>query len=72
MADQSITDVNTSELAQSTLCLLVQAMHDEISRHKWLESEKAGRDIGYHLARTDWMVRHYPKWLRHWRPGCLP
>jgi len=35
---------------------------DEISRHKWLESEKAGRDIGGNTAARDWMQRYYEHW----------
>jgi hypothetical protein len=29
----------------------------EILAHKWYESEKAGRDIGWERAATDWLVR---------------
>jgi hypothetical protein len=35
---------------------------DEILRHKWLESEKAGRDIGLPAALQDWSVKHYQPW----------
>lgn len=35
---------------------------DEILRHKWLESEKAGRDIGLPAAVQDWCVKHYRPW----------
>lgn len=37
----------------------------EIERHKWLESEKAGRDIGGNKAALDWMKRHYQLWKQH-------
>lgn len=37
---------------------------DEIARHKWLESEKAGGDIGGNRAARDWMARHYELWKR--------
>jgi hypothetical protein len=30
---------------------------EEVLKHKWIESEKAGRDVGYEFARLDWMVR---------------
>jgi hypothetical protein len=30
----------------------------EIEKHKWYESQKAGRDVGYEWAREDW-ARHY-------------
>jgi|SRR5579859_2898504 len=35
---------------------------EEILRHKWLESEKIGRDIGVLAAAHDWAVRYYPYW----------
>jgi hypothetical protein len=30
---------------------------EEIQRHKWIESEKAGRDLGQDAA-FDWICRH--------------
>ena len=36
----------------------------EIERHKWLESEKAGRDIGGNKAALDWLERHYELWKK--------
>lgn len=38
------------------------AERDEILRHKWLESEKAGQDIGFEAALLDWIRRHRCKW----------
>lgn len=38
---------------------------EEINRHKWIESEKAGRDIGFEMALTDWVLKHRAAWLRH-------
>ncbi len=40
------------------------AERDEIMRHKWYESERAGRDVGYEYARVDWMLRHRCDWDR--------
>jgi len=37
---------------------------DEILRHKWLESEKAGRDIGFDAALMDWITHHRSDWRR--------
>ena len=34
----------------------------EILRHKWLESEKAGHDIGFERALLDWIIKHRSKW----------
>ncbi len=36
---------------------------EEILRHKWLESEKAGRDIGFEEALTSWLLRHRGDWV---------
>lgn len=35
---------------------------EEILRHKWLESEKAGYDIGFEKALLDWIVKHRARW----------
>jgi len=40
---------------------------DEILRHKWIESEKAGYDIGFEKALIDWMLRHRSCWLERRR-----
>jgi hypothetical protein len=37
----------------------------EIRKHKWIESEKAGREIGFATAAYDWICRHGEDWLRH-------
>jgi len=34
----------------------------EILKHKWIESEKAGRDIGFEKALLDWVVKHRSNW----------
>ena len=38
---------------------------DEIMRHKWLESEKVGHDIGSDRAMKGWVKCHRSGWLRH-------
>jgi hypothetical protein len=38
------------------------AERDEILRHKWLESEKAGHDIGFEKALLDWVLRYRAQW----------
>ena len=35
---------------------------DEILKHKWLESEKAGKDIGFEKALLSWVCNHREKW----------
>ncbi|HXG48938.1 MAG TPA: hypothetical protein VNO52_15045 [Methylomirabilota bacterium] len=41
-----------------------QAEREEILKHKWIESEKAGYDIGFERALTDWIVKHRAKWRK--------
>ena len=42
----------------------------EILRHKWIESEKVGHDIGFEKALLDWIVKHRAGWraLRQHKP----
>ena len=39
-----------------------QDMLQEIYKHKWIESEKAGYEIGLASAAWDWMTRYRPEW----------
>lgn len=38
------------------------AEREEILRHKWLESEKVGHDIGFEHALLDWIRNHRDRW----------
>ncbi|CAN5488028.1 hypothetical protein BH18VER2_BH18VER2_15890 [soil metagenome] len=38
------------------------AEREEILKHKWIESEKAGFDIGFEKALLDWIVKHRSNW----------
>jgi hypothetical protein len=38
------------------------AEREEILRHKWIESEKAGHDVGFEKALLDWIVKHRSSW----------
>jgi hypothetical protein len=49
-------------LIQSSLYREFVAEREEILKHKWIESEKAGRDIGFEQALTDWIAKHRAKW----------
>lgn len=51
-------------LTRSSLYREFLAERDEIHRHKWFESEKAGRDIGFEHALASWVVPHRANWLR--------
>jgi len=47
------------------------AEREEILKHKWLESEKVGHDIGFERALTDWIVKYRTGWRksRRQKPG---
>jgi len=51
-------------LKHSSLYREFQAEREEILRHKWIESEKAGHDIGFERALTDWIIRHRASWRK--------
>ena len=38
----------------------------EIEKHKWIESEKAGHDVGGNRATLDWMMKHRETWNQGW------
>jgi hypothetical protein len=38
------------------------AEREEILRHKWIESEKKGKDIGFERALLDWIRKHRENW----------
>ncbi len=51
-------------LRKSSLYREFQAEREEIMKHKWIESEKAGHDIGFEQALTDWIMKHRGKWRK--------
>ena len=36
-----------------------QEVNEAILKHKWIESEKVGKDIGIINARRDWLINHW-------------
>lgn len=49
-------------LEKSSLYQEFLAEREEILKHKWLESEKAGYDIGFERALLDWIRNYRDKW----------
>ena len=41
-----------------------EEVKQEIEKHKWIESEKAGYDIGYEKAAEDWLNRYSAQWTQ--------
>lgn len=51
-------------LKNSSLYREFQAEREEILKHKWIESEKVGHDIGFERALTDWIINHRASWRK--------
>ncbi len=45
------------------------AEREEILKHKWLESEKLGKDIGFEKALLDWIRKHRENWRKARKSG---
>jgi len=41
---------------------------EEINRHRWIESEKAGHDIGFETASTQWLDEFSKAWMQYHMP----
>ena len=41
---------------------------EEINRHQWIESEKAGHDIGFERASTQWLEEFSKAWMQYHMP----
>ncbi len=64
MSSHSNNSDGNDLVKNSSLYREFQAEREEILKHKWIESEKAGFDIGFEQALTDWIVKHRSKWRR--------
>ena len=53
---------HTQFVKESALYKEFLAERAEILKHKWIESEKAGSDIGFEKALLDWIVKHRSSW----------
>ena len=66
MTEQAKTNPDPqSAMMNSSLYREFLAEREEILRHKWIESEKAGYDIGFERALLDWIVKHRSSWRKH-------
>jgi hypothetical protein len=59
-ASDTFTDQSFAK--RSTLYQEFLAEREEILRHKWIESEKQGKDIGFERALLDWIRKHRESW----------
>jgi hypothetical protein len=56
------TEQQTQFVKESLLYKEFLAEREEILKHKWIESEKAGTDIGFEKALCDWIVKYRSNW----------
>lgn len=67
MKDHSIDSmVESSSLYQEFL-----AEREEILKHKWLQSEEVGHDIGFDAALVDWAINHRSTWKKKRDSGSV-
>jgi len=66
--DNSESSSRDDVFKNSSLYKEFQAEREEILKHKWIESEKLGHDIGFERALTDWIMRHRSKWRKSRHP----
>ena len=60
----------TSMVSTSTKMLIKDPrVVNEINKHLWIESEKAGRDIGFDQAAEDWVERFSGEWMKYNMPA---
>jgi hypothetical protein len=53
------------DISKLSLYKEFMAEKDEILKHKWIESEKVGYDIGFEKALVDWILNHRKEWRRN-------
>jgi hypothetical protein len=58
----SSQEVQSQFVMNSVLYKEFLAEREEILKHKWIESEKAGTDIGFEKALLDWILKHRSNW----------
>ncbi len=58
----NLANEGTDLVKNSMLYKEFLAEREEILRHKWIESEKAGHDIGFEKALLDWIVKYRSEW----------
>lgn len=63
---------NREFVKQSSLYQEFLAEREEILKHKWLESERLGYDIGFERALLDWIRKHREGWRAARRQHAPP
>jgi hypothetical protein len=66
----SIFSDNDAWFKRTALYQEFLAEREEIQKHKWLASERAGRDIGLENALVSWVLYHRAQWRRARMQAC--
>lgn len=61
-SNSSETGNSRDFVKQSSLYQEFLAEREEILKHKWIESERLGYDIGFERALLDWIRKHRDSW----------
>jgi len=61
-APKSEQDPNAGLVKNSMLYKEFLAEREEILKHKWIESEKAGYELGFEKALLDWIDQYRAQW----------
>ena len=67
---QSSAPASREFVKKSSLYQEFLAEREEILRHKWLESERLGGEIGFERALLDWIRNHREDWRQGSRSSC--
>ena len=59
---KTVKKINSQDLLSD------QRVVEEINRHLWIESERAGHDIGFDNAATDWLEKFSKDWMNYHLP----
>ncbi len=69
---EPVTASSREFVKQSSLYQEFLAEREEILKHKWLESERLGYDIGFERALLDWIRKHREGWRAARRQNLSP
>lgn len=62
-ADNLDLELDLAEFPPDQRSIYADCIRDAL-QHKWLESEKARRDLG-EMALRDWVAKYWPRFVRH-------
>lgn len=56
------------DIKKTSLYKEFEAQREEVLKHKWYESERAGHDVGFAKALIDWTMKFKSKWIKERHP----